>query len=257
MSVNSLHPSSFEVQPHNDHTPPQQRDTEFKAGIPEFFFVLKPGFRFPQALVTVLRSWQLFALSSSLRSAAVAGRLIEVAGNQLCRWSQHRWFLQSNDSTRRPSKLLEIPWRWRICCALGVRPCLTVEHGWTSNGYEREGYRCVSQRKGGITNGISIKEQLYEQGVIIQQPEACIQTISSVPCCFDGQLRMWLACQANLCPAKNRKRCTPAVFTFHLPPRATLPTPLLDLRTNLPTLETNALLYTLLCDPAWSTHTSY
>ena len=47
-------------------------------------FALKLDLPFPLALVTVLRLWQLFALSSSLRSAAVAGGLMELAGNQCC-----------------------------------------------------------------------------------------------------------------------------------------------------------------------------
>lgn len=91
-------------------------------------------------------------------------------------------------------------------------------------------------KKPGKRMGMSMRGQLYEQDAIIQQLEAYIQTISSIPCCFDGPLRMWLACQANLppsCPANGKSQA--AVFTFNTPPRATRPIALLDPRIYLRT----------------------
>ena len=82
---------------------------------------------------------------------------------------------------------------------------------------------CLNKRLGKRMR-ISIREQLYEQDAIIQQYEAFIQTISSslssIPCCFDGPLKMWLACQAILLPRKEpnegteKKQAQAVVFTF-------------------------------------------
>ena len=62
-----------------------------------------------------------------------------------------------------------------------------------------------------------------------------------IPCCFDGHLRMWLACQETVCPAKKRTENAGARSLCLLSKLIQRSIILLDPRTELPIFKRLAL----------------